>query len=65
MIILFNSICPSEHHSRKELFPAIRCNLFIFKGKIKRISTDIGARELIFITIFKLQTQTTRLHQIK
>jgi hypothetical protein len=25
--------------------PAIRCNLFIFKEKIKRISTAIGAKE--------------------
>jgi hypothetical protein len=24
--------------------PAFRCNLFIFKGKIKRISTSIGAK---------------------
>ncbi len=27
-----------------ELFPAFRCNLFIFKEKIKRIFTSIGAR---------------------
>jgi hypothetical protein len=28
--------------------PAIRFNLFIFKGKIKRISTAIGAKEKDF-----------------
>jgi len=27
------------------MVPAIRYNLFIFKGKIKRISTAIGAKE--------------------
>jgi hypothetical protein len=28
--------------------PAIRCNLFIFKEKIKRISTAIGAKGRYF-----------------
>jgi hypothetical protein len=32
-----------EHFCRHR--PAIRLNLFIFKGKTKRISTSIGARE--------------------
>ncbi|KFC59928.1 hypothetical protein FEM08_13050 [Flavobacterium gilvum] len=32
--------------------PAIRCNLFIFKEKIKRIFTSIGAKksDLAFLT---------------
>ena len=28
--------------------PAIRCNLFVFKGKTKRIFTSIGAGDFVF-----------------
>ncbi|AOW09917.1 hypothetical protein [Flavobacterium gilvum] len=31
-----------------KIVPAFRCNLFIFKEKIKRISTAIGAKEKHF-----------------
>jgi hypothetical protein len=32
-----------------ELFPAIHCNLFLFKEKRKRISIAIWARAIVFI----------------
>jgi hypothetical protein len=35
------------------IVPAIRCNLFVFKGKTKRISTPIGGAIWPFIVILK------------
>jgi uncharacterized protein len=39
-----------------EPFPAIRCNLFIFKEKIKRISTSIWAKPSINMNQLQLET---------
>ncbi|MEN9908123.1 MAG: hypothetical protein RLZZ540_1272 [Bacteroidota bacterium] len=48
------------HYQSLELFPAIRCNLFIFKEKIKRISTAIGAKKQK--TNFTIQTKLNEKH---
>ena len=48
-------------------FPAFRCNLFIFKGKIKRISTAIRAKFSSFFVFanyqnpLKIQSKTKNL----
>ncbi|OMQ09398.1 hypothetical protein BXU01_17355 [[Flexibacter] sp. ATCC 35103] len=39
----------------QELFPAIRFNLLLFKGKSKRISTTIGARRAAFKRTFEIK----------
>jgi hypothetical protein len=41
-----------------ELIPALRCNLFVFKEKTKRISTAIGA--MLPQAFFCLDTKETK-----